>query len=190
MRLQGQATIMTVASSDKRTWWRGRGNRIRARLCAHLLQARLLTMSRVFPYLLLLVRPMTLGVRAAAFDAEGRICLVRHTYVPGWHLPGGGVDRGETAVQALIKELDEEAHVRLVSKPRLIGVYHNRNNTQRDHVMFYRCDLVEQMQERVADREIAEAAFFPLDDLPDATTPATRRRIQELFGVEEISPYW
>ena len=38
-----------------------------------------------------LSRGMTLGVRAACFDDAGRIFLVRHTYVPGWHMPGGGV---------------------------------------------------------------------------------------------------
>ena len=54
---------------------------------------------------------MTLGVRAACFDAEGRIFLVRHTYLPGWYLPGGGVERGalskEQVAQTLQEGLDE-----------------------------------------------------------------------------------
>ena len=33
-------------------------------------------------------RGMTMGVRAACFDEAGRLFLVRHSYVPGWHLPG------------------------------------------------------------------------------------------------------
>ena len=44
-----------------------------------------------------LTRGMTLGVRAACFDDEGRVFLVRHSYVKGWHMPGGGLERGETA---------------------------------------------------------------------------------------------
>ena len=52
--------------------------------------------TRLFHTWFLLTRPMTLGVRALAFDAEGRILLVRHTYIRGWHLPGGGVESGQT----------------------------------------------------------------------------------------------
>src|SRR6187200_446523 len=43
-----------------------------------------------------LTRGMSLGVRALVRDENGRILLIRHSYAPGWLLPGGGVERGET----------------------------------------------------------------------------------------------
>ena len=42
-----------------------------------------------------------LADEAYALDGAGRIFLVRHTYVAGWHLPGGGVDPGETVEEKI-----------------------------------------------------------------------------------------
>lgn len=139
--------------------------------------------------LFLLKRPVILGIRAAAFDESGRLFLVRHTYVSGWHLPGGGVERGETAGEALEKELLEEGNLRLAAQPQLFAAYLNRAASPWDHVLLYRCPLVEQVEPKVPDREIAEAGFFPIDDLPDGTTPATRKRLAELNG-SEPAQYW
>lgn len=55
-----------------------------------------------------LTRGMTLGVRIIATRDDGRICVVRHTYVEGLHLPGGGVERGETIFAAARNELLQE----------------------------------------------------------------------------------
>ncbi|WP_105384164.1 NUDIX domain-containing protein [Neorhizobium alkalisoli] len=134
-------------------------------------------------------RGMTLGVRAACFDAEGRIFLVRHTYVPGWYMPGGGMERHETARAALTKELREEGNLEILGEPQLVHVYYNRNASKRDHVLFYRL-TVEQTAPRAADREIAESGFFALDELPKDTTTATRRRLKELSGDVETSDFW
>ncbi|MDH4412345.1 MAG: NUDIX domain-containing protein [Rhizobium sp.] len=134
-------------------------------------------------------RGMTLGVRAACFDEAGRIFLVRHTYVPGWHMPGGGVERGETAIQALLKEMREEGNLEPVDTPELFHVYFNARISRRDHVLLYRV-TVRQTVERPADREIAEAGFFDLDALPETTTQATRLRIAELRGGVSPAHHW
>ena len=83
-------------------------------------------------------RPLTGGARGMVIEGEGtdrRVLLVRHTYLDGWHLPGGGVEAGETFEDALARELQEEAAVTLTERPRLQGLYHNPTAaTRRDHV--------------------------------------------------------
>ena len=82
-------------------------------------------------------RGMTLGVRAVVLDGEGRVFLVKHGYVSGWHLPGGGVEVGETFRDALRRELAEEGKIELVGEPRLHGIFLNRHVSRRDHVAVY-----------------------------------------------------
>lgn len=137
----------------------------------------------------IVTRGMTMGVRAACFDESGRIFLVRHTYVPGWYMPGGGMERGETALGALAKELREEGHLEMVGPPELFHIYHNRTVSKRDHVVFYRV-TVRQTAPRQPDYEIAESGFFALDALPAGITEATARRLKEVRGEAERSDYW
>ncbi|MDQ0561833.1 ADP-ribose pyrophosphatase YjhB (NUDIX family) [Rhizobium mesoamericanum] len=136
-----------------------------------------------------IARGMTMGVRAACFDSEGRIFLVRHSYLPGWHMPGGGLERNETAEEALIKELREEGNLRILGRPQLFHIYFNTAASRRDHVVFYKTQ-VEQTAPRPPDREIVECGFFAIDDLPLGTTEATRRRLAELAGEQEPSHVW
>jgi 8-oxo-dGTP pyrophosphatase MutT (NUDIX family) len=152
------------------------------------LLARLAT--RVVHSYFALARGMTMGVRAACFDEAGRIFLVRHSYVPGWHMPGGGIERGETALEALAKEIREEGNLAVGVPPVLVHVYFNRQTSKRDHVLLYRCDVVVQTAPRLRDREIVEAGFFALDALPVATTAATRRRLEELAGRAPLADFW
>lgn len=135
-------------------------------------------------------RGMTLGVRGAVVRDEREVLLVRHTYTPGWHLPGGGVETGETLLEALAKELREEALVRPTAVPQLHGVFFNRAVSRRDHVAVFvvrdfALDGVKQ-----PDREIAEARFFPLDALPDTITAGTRRRLKEIASGREPPTDW
>jgi ADP-ribose pyrophosphatase YjhB (NUDIX family) len=146
---------------------------------------------RLFHLYFLLRRPMTLGVRAIVHDeAAGRLLLVRHTYVPGWQLPGGGVETGETAPDALARELLEEGNVELTGPAELISFHHNRRASRRDHVALYLVRSFRHLGPKPPDHEIAEAGFFPLDALPEGTTPATRRRLAEVFGGRDVAAEW
>ena len=146
---------------------------------------------RLFHGLFLLTRPMTLGARALVHDATGNaVFLIRHTYVPGWQLPGGGVEPGEGVADALARELEEEGNISLTAGPELRSIHFNRNASRRDHVAFYLVRSFRQQAPKQPDREVAEAGFFRLDGLPDETTPATRRRIAEVFDGATVSPDW
>src|SRR5438552_2911212 len=120
------------------------------------------------------LRGLTLGVRAAVFDEAGRVLLVRHSYLPGWHFPGGGVEFGETALQALDRELQEEAGVALAAPPRLTGLFRNPEWTAGDHVAFFEADRWEACR-WAPGREIEAAEFFAVGDLPPQAHPSVRR---------------
>jgi ADP-ribose pyrophosphatase YjhB (NUDIX family) len=146
---------------------------------------------RLFHLWFVLRRPITFGVRGLVHDhRQNTVLLVRHTYVPGWQLPGGGVEPGEAAADALGRELREEANVLLTAPPVLKSLHFNRNASRRDHVALYLVENFEIGAPKLPDREIAEAAFFALGALPDETSPATRRRLAEVFDGLPASPDW
>ena len=126
-------------------------------------------------------RGMTLGVRGIALDPGGRVCLVRHTYVDGWYLPGGGVEPGETVAAAMIREFREETGIRIATEAslRLQGLFLNRRDGGRDHIAVFAVGEVASDAAKDPDREIAECRYFPLDALPPGTTAGTRARLRE-----------
>lgn len=134
-------------------------------------------------------RGMTLGVRAIAIDAEGRVLLVRHTYVPGWHLPGGGVEKGETCETALRRELAEEGGLEALGAPVLLGIYSQHAVFPNDHVLVYRVPDWRPCAAKSAG-EIAERGFFALDSLPDGVTRGTRARLAEALNGAPTTEAW
>jgi ADP-ribose pyrophosphatase YjhB (NUDIX family) len=146
--------------------------------------------TRLITFGALAARPMTLGVRGLVLDAENRVLLVRHTYVAGYYLPGGGVEAGETLEEALARELAEEGNIVLEEPAELRGVYLNRRVSRRDHVALFVARAFRQTGPRAPDHEIAEAGFFALDALPAGATRATRARLAEIFHGAAVTPYW
>ncbi len=126
-------------------------------------------------------RGMTLGVRAVVLDGEDRVFLVMHGYVSGWHLPGGGVEVGESSSEALERELMEEGRIDLAAPPELHGLFFNGHVSRRDHVAVYVVRKYRQDRLPEPNREIAACGFFAPDALPEGTTVGTRLRIAEVL---------
>lgn len=133
-------------------------------------------------------RGLTLGVRAAVIGSEG-VLLVRHTYSPGWILPGGGVERGETVYEALARELREESGIAIMGEPLLHGIFSNERKFPGDHVA---CFIVRSFSRSPwsPNGEIAAAEYFAPDALPSELTDGTRRRLAEIFRGVAIAAYW
>lgn len=134
---------------------------------------------------------MTLGVRGLVTNEAGKVLLVRHTYTPGWYLPGGGVERGETCETALRRELAEEGGVALIDMPTLLGVFSNHRNFPNDHVLLYK---IEPKAWEACDTdhagEIAEIMWCDPRMLPNDITAGTAKRIEEWLGGLKPPQHW
>ena len=128
-----------------------------------------------------MTRSVTLGAQGVIIDKERRVLLVKHTYRPGWHFPGGGVERHETAPRALERELHEEAGVIIAGAPELFGLYANFRSFPSDHIALYLVKDWTQPVPPMPNREIAAHRFFANDALPEDIHQPTARRIREVF---------
>ena len=146
--------------------------------------------SRALHTYFLMRRGLTIGVRAIVRSDDGKFLLIRHTYTPGWHFPGGGVEKGETTEQALINELRQETDLQLADKPVLHGVFYNNGVSKRDHVLVYICDSTRGVDAKLASIEIAEIGYFDFANLPPDTDPGTVRRIREIVCGDAKTEGW
>jgi ADP-ribose pyrophosphatase YjhB (NUDIX family) len=135
-------------------------------------------------------RGLTLGIRAVVIGETGQVFLVEHSYVTGWHLPGGGVETGETLREALARELMEEGGITMLADPVLHGVFHNARASRRDHVAVFVVRAFRQDGGPRDAREIIGHGFFPLDALPQGATRGTRARLAEVFKGAPVSERW
>jgi ADP-ribose pyrophosphatase YjhB (NUDIX family) len=134
---------------------------------------------RVRRFLLRVLRIRTRGVKAMVFNNRKELLLVRNSYGPShlFVLPGGGIGRGEEPAAAAAREVREETGLETHAL-ELVGIYFSAAEGKRDSIHLFRgrADGVP----RPDGIEVEEAAFFPLDALPPATSAATRRRVADL----------
>lgn len=123
------------------------------------------------------------GAHVLATDEEGRILVVRTTYLgPGWMLPGGRVERGETPHAAAVRETQEETGLRARIE-RLVLVDAHRASD----VSFVFRGRVEGGELEPQFGEIAEAGWIDRDEI--ARTSPRLHRLLELIGEHDDVVY-
>lgn len=138
-----------------------------------------------------LTRGLTLGSQGVVIDAERRVLLVRHGYRPGWHFPGGGVEKDETIEEALARELEEEAGIVATERPEFFGLYAHFEEFPGDHIALFVVRHWQRVRTPEPNREIVEQGFFAADALPQGTSKGTRRRVAEiLHGALPRDAHW
>jgi len=137
-----------------------------------------------------MTRSLTIGAQACIITPEKRVLLIRHTYRPGWHFPGGGVERNESIETALTREIREEANVIAGERPELYGVYANFRYFPSDHVALFVIRDWHQPEAPKPNHEIAEHGFFARGELPADINPPTLRRIEEIFDGKPRDADW
>lgn len=147
--------------------------------------------SRLMRKLRLVPPVLSMGTKAIVLDDSDRVLLVKHTYSPGWHFPGGTVEAGETVSANIRRELLEETGVSLAQEPKeILGVYYNDAQYKHDHVIVFIVRKWSMQEDFRRNLEVREHKFFDLHSLPLGVTAGSERRIVELLGQSAVSDRW
>jgi ADP-ribose pyrophosphatase YjhB (NUDIX family) len=119
---------------------------------------------------------------------DGKVLLVRHSYVAGWLLPGGGIARGEPAEHAILREMKEEIGLVRCAPPELFGLYSRKTGWATNVIVLYRLDDAEFTF--VPNVEIREIQFADPGNPPVGTPDSVRKRLAEYAGLQQRSPFW
>lgn len=116
----------------------------------------------------------TEGAHVLAVDDEGRILVVRTTYLgPGWSLPGGRVERSETPHEAAVRETREETGLDVrISRLVLVDAHRSRDTSFVFAGSVTGGELAPQLG------EIAEAGWLTREEIA-----ATSHRLDRLLGL-------
>lgn len=139
-------------------------------------------------FLQMLFVKRTFGVRVLVLK-DDQILLVKHTYMPCWYFPGGGVNPKESPVQGAIREVQEEAGIIVQGNLEILGIYYNIHQGHDDYITVYVCKDFKE-ENSIDAHEIVEKKWFSLNDLPHDISLSCLMRIQEYLKQKPLHDRW
>ncbi|WP_444915670.1 NUDIX hydrolase [Microbulbifer sp. TRSA007] len=120
-----------------------------------------------------------LSAHAVITNTVGEVLQLKATYAErSWGLPGGALDPGETAHEALVRECHEELG-REVRIEYLSGIYYH--SAFNSHVFIFRAHFVKESDYILSD-EHSQWAYFPLHRL----SQVQRHRVEDCLTFSGI----
>ncbi len=124
-------------------------------------------------------RPKTVGVKCI-LKKDNSILMIRNAYtrINQWTFPGGGVKKGESLEEAVVREILEEVGIDIY-RPKKFGEFLTTQEHKRDTVHCFSV-ITDNQQIHIDKSEIQEARWFSLDAIPKSLSPSVIK-ILELF---------
>lgn len=115
------------------------------------------------------------GVSVILRDDAGRVLLLRHSYgAPIWALAGGGLSAAEDPAEGAKREVREELGIGLTNLTLLDQLDEVISSSPHRAYIFTALCIGTPKPDL---REILEARFFALDELPDNVSALTQNRL-------------
>ncbi|MGA1581756.1 MAG: NUDIX domain-containing protein [Saprospiraceae bacterium] len=134
---------------------------------------------------------MTLKVRLL-LESDGKILLLKQTSRQGgkYSLVGGFVERGETPIEALIRECKEEAGIDLLPVDlHLIHTLHKSKGRERRITLYFRATHFVGKARSMEPRKFQDAVWFPLKKLPSNLSSTTEHVLLQYKSGNKYSEY-